>query len=571
MNGLFYTFFIHLIGYRLSLCELNWTDSSITLPEALTHAIYATTSDNILYYMGGTDIYGTTQTDVRKWDPTVPETFALLSETLPTAIKCIWSNCATIINDKYMHIIGPYHQYGLHYIFDIENETFINHNIPSMPFPVDGACVKKDNNNNLYVMGGANGVYLNYLQILDTSTNTWSSQDEGIPNIPNTNGIADVPCSYYNGNMYLFGGYNAVNGYLTDIYKYEISSNTWITLPTTLLYETRGGRSTVGPDGNIYIVPGTTNPNIQRFEPETEEIYFESDMITVDGLDKDHPMIFTMFNTNKIYIAGGDELTVSDTFITAYVPTCDTKGLINYFNWNTRSPLPSYYNNSITINTNDLSININIDLDYLGYSYNQFNEYGYGTVYVLSFISYDSLSLINEPNIECGENRIHSTYTELSSFSDYWRYSNNLELNNIDYTAYNDPGLFWTLSSSTNNECIINYVGNFKWTDIDGCDGIVISEDNNYINLTGHFYVSIVSPYNKDYEYGIYYVQPIYSQEFQISVSKIVNVLSNVGIRLFTMSIVDINLDNSGNQDSIQILLGTQSGDNLYLHSPQLL
>ena len=81
-----------------------------------------------------------------------------------------------------------------------------------MPFQTQGTCVKKDDNDNIYVFGGRNNYSsqsVNYLQISDTKTNTWSSIDEGIPNIPNTNGIADAPCAYFNGIMYLFGGYNA--------------------------------------------------------------------------------------------------------------------------------------------------------------------------------------------------------------------------------------------------------------------------------------------------------------------------------------------------------------------------
>ena len=36
--------------------DLNWTDNSILLPQASVKQIYATTSDNILYIVGGVDI-----------------------------------------------------------------------------------------------------------------------------------------------------------------------------------------------------------------------------------------------------------------------------------------------------------------------------------------------------------------------------------------------------------------------------------------------------------------------------------------------------------------------------------
>ena len=245
--------------------------------------------------------------------------------------------------------------------------------------------------------------------------------------------------------------------------RYDISNNVWsdpYISGVALIASTVAGRATVGIDGNIYITTDT-NVFIHRFDPITESVVYDTDL----PQRRDYGMFFTM--DNYLYFMGGGTNGQSvpygtDSINVAFIDSCESKGLINHFNWNTRTVLPSYYNNTITVNTNDLSISINIDLDYLGYSYNQYNQYGYGIVYVLSFISYDSTSLINEPSIECGENRVSSSFEELSSWSDYWKYSDNLILNNIDYNAYGPTGDHWILSESQTNECGINYFGTFK-------------------------------------------------------------------------------------------------------------
>ena len=60
---------------------------------------------------------------------------------------------------------------------------------------------------------------------------------------------------------------------------------------------------------------------------------------------------------------------------------------------------------------------------------------------------------------------------------------------------------------------IIRYFGDFSWGDLRGCtdyDGnklININMDNDWINMTGRFYLSIISPYITDHDLGIYSIK----------------------------------------------------------------
>ena len=78
-----------ILSIKLSFGDLNWTDSSIVLPQASAHQIYATTSDNILYMVGGVDISENVLDDVYKWNPNSLQSWEYIA-TAPQPIRCIY-------------------------------------------------------------------------------------------------------------------------------------------------------------------------------------------------------------------------------------------------------------------------------------------------------------------------------------------------------------------------------------------------------------------------------------------------------------------------------------------------
>ena len=111
-----------------------------------------------------------------------------------------------------------------------------------------------------------------------------------------------ISCAYWNQNIYIFGGTNFANYmhvYNTNlITKYDLSTNSWSELNTTLTVNNTSTRNVMTSDGIFYILGSGTAVNV--FDANEEKVQNETGLlanITAGGAQ--------MIN-NRIYYIGGD-------------------------------------------------------------------------------------------------------------------------------------------------------------------------------------------------------------------------------------------------------------------------
>eukprot|EP01083_Nonionella_stella_P298909 1014410_1 len=249
---------------------------------------------------------------------------------------------------------------------------------------------------------------------------------------------------------------------------------------------------------------------------------------------------------------------------------------IKQINWETighdASSLPNM-NISLSVSEQELTLSINAQLEYLGYSIAD-NSDGYGTTYTLDFKSSNAHSMsIANPGI-CS-NRLSDSFDN-TAFPLWWQYSECPSLSNQigqtdSFLAYPLPSKFWSLSMGDGN--MIVYDGNFKLNELLSCDpdGVAIQTvtSDEWLNISGTFYINLVSPLAKAFDVGYYYIYQLYSAPFVIAVRRTVNVLSSTGISLFTMTVVAVYKQEA--QSSYKLIVLTESADYLFLYGNQLL
>jgi len=98
-------------------------------------------------------------------------------------------------------------------------------------------------------------------------------------------------------------------------------------------------------------------------------------------------------------------------------------------------------------------------------------------------------------------------------------------------------------------------------TNFDGDALISVTETDDDVLLEGTFFVELVSPFSmssSDY----YRSNPLVQQDFQIALSRQVNVLASTGVQLFIISLIGISQNDEGNY---QLTILTQSADYVQL------
>ena len=233
--------------------------------------------------------------------------------------------------------------------------------------------------------------------------------------------------------------------------------------------------------------------------------------------------------------------------------------------------IPQYDVKSFAILPDILAIDITIELDYLGnVTANDERVGNFGVTYVLDFEDFDAhQDDINDPGT-C-QNRVESDFSG-PSWNDYWEFSDEPQspgnLGTTSYLAYPPPGDLWNIYM---NDCgKVTYSGIFTWEDLRGCNNgnggnsyTEIVTDDDWLNLTGTFYVNVVSPFWPDKDYGYYRVYQILSQPFVIAVSSVVHVLGSTGINLMTLSVIAVYKEDADNDFTLVLL--TETADYLKL------
>eukprot|EP01084_Bolivina_argentea_P256076 431012_1 len=274
--------------------------------------------------------------------------------------------------------------------------------------------------------------------------------------------------------------------------------------------------------------------------------------------------------------------------------SCETHGYVKHLNWNNLTSsnfdINTFELTTFDINTQDLTINIEITLPYLGYSTANDGQYGFGTTYVIDFAPFDG----NQNNIyEAGtcQNRKQQSFYDanstLKNFAMWWEYSHfpyvNNQLGSDNYLSYPSSD-HWSVSSNfadytdIKTGCdSITYSALFSWFDLFDCTNyngntpyLTIESDDTLINMSGTLYVDIVSPYSLNEDIGGYRVYGVISQPFMLSIHKNIFDVAHIGINLFSMTVLSIGYTQNNNK-KVSITLLTESSDQLYLHSGQIL
>eukprot|EP01084_Bolivina_argentea_P143565 252052_1 len=194
---------------------------------------------------------------------------------------------------------------------------------------------------------------------------------------------------------------------------------------------------------------------------------------------------------------------------------------------------------------------------------------GFGTTYVLDFTSFNSHSnSIANPGV-CS-NRLKDSFNG-STFNDWWTYSKCPSLPDqigqmYEYFSYPQPSQYWEISMDSNN--MIRYDGNFKLNELISCDSINIASNEKWLNVTGSFYINLVSPLSKSFDVGYYRIYQLYSAPFILAVHKTINVLSSTGISIFTITFVAVYKQQNG---TYKLIMLTESADYLYLEPMEIL
>eukprot|EP01083_Nonionella_stella_P048819 130317_1 len=263
--------------------------------------------------------------------------------------------------------------------------------------------------------------------------------------------------------------------------------------------------------------------------------------------------------------------------------TCEDAGHIVHFDWDwmmsdeTIAPDMSYV---LNVDTDSLSLVIDVYLDYVGSAYADDHTYGYGVTYILDFEDYDAeVDDIREPGT-C-QNRVAADFAS-ETWDQLWLYSDtpwvDNHIDNESYLAYPPSGEYWDLSiDGTGDVCgPMHYHGEFEWGELLSCtnyDGslnyIQLHENEEWLNLTGVFYVNVFSPLMKDFDSGYYRAYQLLSAPFVIAVRKTVNVISSVGINIFMATIIAVYKEDL--ETDFRLIILTESADLLMLQSPQLL
>lgn len=262
--------------------------------------------------------------------------------------------------------------------------------------------------------------------------------------------------------------------------------------------------------------------------------------------------------------------------------TCEDVGLIKHFDWDymmdniSMKPEMSY---TMTVDTALLELVINVDLEYVGSTYADDHTYGYGTTFVLDFEDYDAESDDIREAGNC-QNRFSSDFA--GSWNSLWTYSDepylDNHLGNESYLSYPPAGEFWDLTIDTeSNMCTpVHYEGIFSWSELRGCtdyNGLteytVVESDANWLNLSGVFYINVVSPLSRNSDLGFYRVYQLLSAPFVIALRSQINIISSVGINLFTITVIAVYKEEL--ESDFRLIVLTESADFLMLDSPNLL
>lgn len=230
-----------------------------------------------------------------------------------------------VANDgTYAYVLGGFNkQSGQDITQTVRYDPIINSWTALAPLP-DGrtmaSVVYAPTNNKLYVFGGENvemGTIYTTTLIYDIAHNTWST---GAP-LPGQR--AFMSSGYYNGKVYLVGGYSTgdVHSARSQTWEYNLTANTWMT--RTSMTQPLGGAASAVMNGHLYVIGGRDGNTAARNQTYDYDIAHDTwsarlnipNGVNVPGVAVQRGKIW-VFGGGAPFLASG----LSSSSVNAYFP-----------------------------------------------------------------------------------------------------------------------------------------------------------------------------------------------------------------------------------------------------------
>ena len=116
----------------------------------------------------------------------------------------------------------------------------------------------------IYVCGGSNGnKILNTLEVFDCKTNNWSKL-ASMHHERSCFGMTNL-----NNMIFVSGGYDSSDGYLSSMERYCLKTNTWNVVGS--MNEPRHGHELVTLDGEIFAIGNNNTKTVEKYNSTTDE------------------------------------------------------------------------------------------------------------------------------------------------------------------------------------------------------------------------------------------------------------------------------------------------------------
>ena len=163
---------------------------------------------------------------------------------------------------------------------------------------------------------------------------------------------------------------------------------------------------------------------------------------------------------------------------------------------------------SMTVNEEALALQVEVNAEFVGWSSADDETPGYGMMYMIDFEYLDGSAMsVTEPGRCANRNQD----AQGMSWEDHWVYAvtpdRGVDWNNGSYT----DGRYWSLSTNEDGQCNdVKWTGLWSWYNLMNCTNyagdqmyVEITENAEWVNMSGAVTVSLVSPLNLNSDTGL--------------------------------------------------------------------
>lgn len=157
-------------------------------------------------------------------------------------------------------------------------------------------------------------------------------------------------------------------------------------------------------------------------------------------------------------------------------------------------------NISMNVQDDTMTLTVEVTADFVGWSSADDDTEGYGTMYIIDFESHDSASMDIQQLGTCSNRNAPSVSN--MNWNEQWIYSvdPNRGVNSQNGAYINSQ--YWNITTADNGDCgAVKWTGYWTWYDLLECTDyagndvfIEITEDSEWVNMTGAVTVNLVSP-----------------------------------------------------------------------------